>query len=332
MELFSTEVTSIVSRYIMEYLQQYRSDPAANWKQKDTAIYLLTSIASKGATAQHGVTTTNTLVDVVQFFSDHVYADLQASEDESPSPILQVDAIKYLHTFRNQLTKEQLLSVLPLLVKHLESSQYVTCSYASITIERVLALKRDNKLLFTPEDVQSFAESILMALFRNIERGNTPEKLAENDYLMKCVMRMLATSRTSIAPAYGPILDHLSGILTEIAKNPSNPRFSQYLFESISALIRFTVAAQPDSLKAFESRLFDPFTSILQNDVAGKLITQTTYWISIWIMIDCRPCRVQALRLPDSVSDARASHRWASRRVHLPPSPDPHASPVGAAR
>lgn len=268
MEFFAAEVTSIVSRYIMQYLEQYRADPAANWKQKDTAIYLLTSIASKSSTAQHGVTSTNELVDVVQFFSDNVFADLQSSADDSPSPILQVDAIKYLHTFRNQLTKEQLLSVLPLLVQHLESSQYVTCSYASITIERILALKRDGKLLFTPQDVQPFAENILMALFRNIERGTTPEKLAENDYLMKCMMRMLATVREAIAPAHAAVLGHLANILSEISKNPSNPRFSQYLFESISALIRFTVAAQPDSLGAFEAALFPPFTMILSQDVA----------------------------------------------------------------
>lgn len=268
MELFSAQVTSIVSRYIQQYLEQYRSNPAANWKQKDTAIYLLTSIASKSSTAQQGVTSTNELVDVVQFFSDNVFADLQTNSDDSPSPILQVDAIKYLHTFRNQLTKEQLLSVLPLLVQHLESSHYVTCSYASITIEKVLALKRESKLLFTPEDVQPFAESILMALFRNIERGTTPEKLAENDYLMKCMMRMLATVREAVAPVHAVLLDHLAGILSEISKNPSNPRFSQYLFESISALIRFTVAAQPASLSGFESKLFPPFTWILQNDVS----------------------------------------------------------------
>lgn len=268
MEFFAKEVTEIVGRYIGEYLKQYRADPHANWKQKDTAIYLLTSIASKSSTSQHGVTSTNELVNVVEFFSDNVLADLQSSADDSPSPILQVDAIKYLYTFRNQLTKDQLLSVLPLLVQHLESSQYVTCSYASITIERVLSLKRDGRLLFTPQDVQPFAENILMALFRNIERGSTPEKLAENDYLMKCMMRMLATVREAIAPAHAVILSHLANILTEISKNPSNPRFSQFLFESISALIRFTVAAQPDSLAAFEAQLFPPFTMILSQDVA----------------------------------------------------------------
>ncbi len=115
--------------------------------------------------------------------------------------------------------------------------------------------------------MQPFAENILMALFRNIERGTTPEKLAENDYLMKCMMRMLATVREAIAPAHAAILGHLANILTEISKNPSNPRFSQFLFESISALIRFTVAAQPDSLAAFEAQLFPPFTVILSQDV-----------------------------------------------------------------
>ncbi|PWN49609.1 Cse1-domain-containing protein [Violaceomyces palustris] len=268
MEQFSDEVTSIVSRYIGQYLQGFAADPASNWKQKDTAIYLLTSIATKSSTSQHGVSSTNTLVDVVQFFSDHVFQDLQQSESECASPILQVDAIKYLHTFRNQLTKEQLLSVLPLLVKHLESSQYVTCSYASITIERVLAIARDGRLLFSSSDVQPFSESILMALFRNIERGSTPEKLAENDYLMKCVMRMITTSRAALAPAYGAILGHLTAILAEVSKNPSNPRFNQYLFESISALVRFVVPAQPGDLSSFEDALFGPFTSILQSDVA----------------------------------------------------------------
>jgi exportin-2 (importin alpha re-exporter) len=43
----------------------------------------------------------NNLVDVVQFFSDHVFEDLQA-DASTVHPILQVDAIKYLHTFRQQ--------------------------------------------------------------------------------------------------------------------------------------------------------------------------------------------------------------------------------------
>ncbi|CEH16542.1 Nuclear export receptor CSE1/CAS (importin beta superfamily) [Ceraceosorus bombacis] len=271
LEVFPQQITAIILRYINQYLQEYAAAPQEKWRGKDTAVYLLSSIASTGGTSQ-GASSMNALVNVVQWFSDNVFGDLQADSD-SVHPILQVDAIKYLHTFRQQLTKEQLLSVLPLLVRHLESQNYVTCSYAAITIERVLFLKQQSgpetgKLLFSSEDVQPFAESILMALYRNILGATTPEKMAENDYLMKCVMRVILTCRERLAPFYQPILESLNSILTEISKNPSNPKFSQYTFESIAALIRYVAAADPNSIATFESTLSRPFSTILQGDVA----------------------------------------------------------------
>ena len=52
MEHFDTEVTEIIKGFIATFLQDYASDPKTKWKSKDTAIYLLTSIASRGST-QH---------------------------------------------------------------------------------------------------------------------------------------------------------------------------------------------------------------------------------------------------------------------------------------
>lgn len=52
MENFQEQVTGIISRYIGYYLQEYNANREENWKQKDTAIYLLTSIASRGSTTQ----------------------------------------------------------------------------------------------------------------------------------------------------------------------------------------------------------------------------------------------------------------------------------------
>ena len=110
LEQFSTQITAIASRYIHEYLAAFDKDPSGQWRLKDAAIYLLTSIAAQGATTQHGVTSTNTLVDVVQFFSQHVLQDLQPDNATARArPILQVDAVKYMYKLRNQLTKEQLL-------------------------------------------------------------------------------------------------------------------------------------------------------------------------------------------------------------------------------
>jgi len=64
MEHFERDVTEIIKGYISTFLQvshrngvttdlqEYQSDPAGKWKSKDTAIYLLTSIASRGSTQQ----------------------------------------------------------------------------------------------------------------------------------------------------------------------------------------------------------------------------------------------------------------------------------------
>lgn len=269
LEQFSTQITAIASRYIHEYLAAFDKDPSGQWRLKDAAIYLLTSIAAQGATTQHGVTSTNTLVDVVQFFSQHVLQDLQPDNATARArPILQVDAVKYLYTFRNQLTKEQLLSVLPLLVHHLSSGNYVTCTYAAITIERVLFLKQDSHFLFSASDVQEPAEGILRAVFEAIERGDTPAQVAENDHLMKCVMRVLLTVRQAATPYSGMVLEHLLGILAQISRNPSNPRFTQFTFEALAALIRYTAAGDAARLAKMQETLFAPFTQILQADVA----------------------------------------------------------------
>jgi exportin-2 (importin alpha re-exporter) len=49
---FEADVTNIIKNYITSFLQDYSSNPADKWKSKDTAIYLLTSIASRGSTQQ----------------------------------------------------------------------------------------------------------------------------------------------------------------------------------------------------------------------------------------------------------------------------------------
>jgi exportin-2 (importin alpha re-exporter) len=115
------ETTEIVGSWISNGLQSYSANPKQNWKAKDSAIYLLGAIATKGSTTlvshytcnfdlstrnhicQHGVTSTNALINVVDFFSSHIFHDLQAPSN-SVHPMLQVDAIKFLYTFRNQVS------------------------------------------------------------------------------------------------------------------------------------------------------------------------------------------------------------------------------------
>jgi hypothetical protein len=52
------------------------------------------------------------------------------------------------------------------------------------------------------------------------------------------VMRVIVTAKGSLVPTFERTLGRLVGILGVISKNPSNPHFDQYIFESLSGLMR----------------------------------------------------------------------------------------------
>ncbi|KAI8459413.1 Cse1-domain-containing protein [Phakopsora pachyrhizi] len=267
MEHFESQITTIITKYANNYLAQYAASPAANWRLKDAAVSLLTSVGSLRSTSAGGVTSTNTLANVVTFFSDHVVQDIASEPSSKPSPIIVADAIKFLRTFRNQLNRDQLISVVPLLVPHLNSDLVVIHTYAASTIERILFIKRENRNLFLPEDVKDISLPILSALFTQILRGETPQQIAQNSTLMKCVMRVIVTTKHNLQAHFQTVLSQLLTIINEISKNPSNPQFNHYTFESVSALIRFTISADPTNLPKLEQALFPAFSHILTQDI-----------------------------------------------------------------
>jgi exportin-2 (importin alpha re-exporter) len=58
-------------------------------------------------------------------------------------------------------------------------------------------------------------------------------------------MRVIVTARQTLTPGYERTLQRLVSILGIISKNPSNPNFDQFIFESISALMRCVLAGTP---------------------------------------------------------------------------------------
>lgn len=261
-EKFEAPVTTVVSKYINHYLSQDKSD----WKAKDTAIYLFLSIAAKGAvTAAQGVKTVNPLVNVVQFFEQHIAQDLVS---ESVEPIAKVDAIKYLYTFRSQLSQEQWKQALGPLIQNLNSQNYVVYTYAAIAVERVLFLTDDAGVsMFPRAEVEPFASDLLGHLFKLIEKETSAPKLQENEFLMRCVMRILIVIKDGAAAVLDTVLTHLMQITDIMKANPSNPRFYYYHFEAIGALVRYCAAG---NAALFNEKLWGPFHQILVEDVTGE--------------------------------------------------------------
>jgi exportin-2 (importin alpha re-exporter) len=257
-------VTTTAQKYITIFLQEYAKDPQGNWKHKDTAVYLFSAIAALGTvTAAKGVVSVNPHVDVLSFFQNNIASDLQSQDAHV---ILKVDSVKFLYNFRNQLSPELWRAAFPLLVNHLANSNYVVHTYAAIAVERALYLTDDaTKTSVIPKDqVLGSSKELLTHLFQLITKNSAPEKIQENEFLMKCVMRVLIFIRDGVLPIDELVLGFFVSVLKIIRHNPSNPRFQYFLFEALGALIRF---AAPTHSQLFEDKLADPFQAILENNV-----------------------------------------------------------------
>lgn len=162
--------------------------------------------------------------------------------------------------------------MLPSLVRHLSSENYVCYTYAAISIERILFIRQGNQPMCVIYGLSfsvaaqpvmqvldgrcqgNCASDARCALFQGREgayprkgRGerlpdevsvNCPSPRADADKHSTGAMRVIVTARSGLADGYQRLLQRLVAILGVISKNPSNPNFDQYIFESISALLR----------------------------------------------------------------------------------------------
>uniref|UniRef100_A0AAR2IME0 Exportin-2 n=1 Tax=Pygocentrus nattereri TaxID=42514 RepID=A0AAR2IME0_PYGNA len=260
---FEGPVTAIFSGYVNSMLTEYAKNPAVNWKHKDAAIYLVTSLASKAQTQKHGITQANELVNLSEFFVNHILTDLR-SPNVNEFPVLKADAIKYVMTFRSQLPKEQLLETVPLLVAHLRAESTVQHTYAAHALERLFTMRGpSNSTLLSATEIAPFTEQLLNNLFNAMAIPGS----SENEYIMKAIMRSFSLLQETIVPYVPTLIGQLTQKLLLVSKNPSKPHFNHYLFESLCLSIRITCKANPVSVGSFEEALFPVFTEILQSDV-----------------------------------------------------------------
>ncbi len=75
---FPGETTQLFSGYVGSLLTEAGGDPAGKWQAKDAAVYLVTALAAKTKTSSAGATTTNELVNLAEFYTNHVAPELKA--------------------------------------------------------------------------------------------------------------------------------------------------------------------------------------------------------------------------------------------------------------
>ena len=100
--IYKQQVTEIVSAQIQHLLTSFAANPITNWKDKDCAIYLVVSLATKKA---RGSLVSTDLVDVQRFFASVIVPELKG-QDVNGFPMLKVGALKFFTMFRNQISKD----------------------------------------------------------------------------------------------------------------------------------------------------------------------------------------------------------------------------------
>ena len=161
---YQPQVTQLLSAYVAAELAQYAANPDANWKSKDTAIFLVVALAVVQKTAAAGATKTNELVNLPDFFQGQVLPELQAA-DVNARPVIKADCLKFLITFRSQLPSAACRELLPRLVALVGAEANVVHSYAAVAVERMLVLRDAGAPRFSGADVAGFAEPLLGSLF-----------------------------------------------------------------------------------------------------------------------------------------------------------------------
>lgn len=93
---FEQKIFAIFGEYIYVLLKKYNEQPAVNWRSKDTVIFLVTSMAARGATQKHGVTQSSDLVPIPKFCQDEILPELKRPNSESSSNIFTVFVLSHI--------------------------------------------------------------------------------------------------------------------------------------------------------------------------------------------------------------------------------------------
>ncbi|XXG84596.1 hypothetical protein AAC387_Pa10g2084 [Persea americana] len=255
---YRDRVKEMVSMKIQNLLASYGASPAGNWKEKDCAIYLVVSLAIKTA---GGSMVTTDLVEVERFFATVIVPELKA-QDVNGFPMLKADALKFFTTFRNHILKPFVVTMMPDVIRFLQSESNVVHSYAANCIEKLLLVKDEGCARYTSLDINPLVPLLLPNLFNALKFPESQENL----YVMKCIMRVLGVVVAGGEIA-GACITNLTAVLSEVCKNPKNPFFNHYLFEVVAALVRRSCEKDPSLISVYEASLFPVLQTILVNDV-----------------------------------------------------------------
>eukprot|EP00392_Amoebophrya_sp_AT5.2_P003673 g3678.t1 len=312
-------VTAILMQHVRQLLAKSAEsqNTRQGFLAKESCIYLVMAMAVKGGTKQAGCTVVNPQVPFQQYFEQEVRPVLQAAfipqtnsaAEEQDFPPLRAAGLKYLTTFRSLLTTEAVSSVLADIARHVSHPSAVVHTYAAHALEKLLTVRDLTQILaqhqqqqqptnilgqqaamiltgangqlpplkFNAQQLQPLLTSVLEPMITTL---TNKQGIEQNEYLMRCIVRVFMFLRTLAAELAVPMLGKCVELMEQIACNPKHPQFAHFLFEGVAVVIKVAqssevVASEVEGagsrrnskLQAVEDKLLNVCGVILQGEV-----------------------------------------------------------------
>lgn len=266
---------------LLEGTKQLFAAAATDWRAKDTAIYIASSLVLDGkrADAQRGAVqqSLGTIIPFETLVHGTILPELVGPVSAVSPLLIKADCLRFVATFRAQLDHAVYPPLLHTLIQWLPNENRVVSSYAAHALSKFIQMEMSPQgglcsphstsssssvstpqRVVTPEMLQPHAAAMLGGLCNKIQEAE-----ATNAYAAHCLLHVLQLMPTVASPFLMDIAYSINNTLTIAIKNPSNPRFSHYVFDSLSKCVKLLEG----NTRAVEEMLLPNFTYILVNDV-----------------------------------------------------------------
>ena len=266
----------IIAPKIVQLLSEYNSDKAKNWNKKLLAINLLFASCIKTFAQRFGVTELNpqNIYNDIDGLINEIF--IKEFQDYNSPIIIQVFSLKFLSTFRLQISDQNKLGqIILLLIDILNKCTTVTQNACLLCLDLIINMKdlqtRKSRTIEIINNDNIF-NNLISSLLNFISKNT-------NIFAMRCFFQTLKLTQDqklqSLAQSINTSMD---AILKLIIQNSQSDEFNYYFFETCALimkkfLIKNTTNNSTDLslVKNFQNALQNDLNLVLQNNVTDLL-------------------------------------------------------------
>eukprot|EP00915_Cephaloidophora_sp_WS-2016_P008658 GHVH01012075.1.p1 GENE.GHVH01012075.1~~GHVH01012075.1.p1 ORF type:complete len:1000 (-),score=159.25 GHVH01012075.1:317-3316(-) len=273
-QTYEEPVLAVLNLSIFSMLELAQPGMADRDLYLEAAVNLVMAVAIKVSQRERGVILTSSLVNITSFQSEHIYPIL--TDQKANGPLALVSALKFLYTFRNQMSNTVLVDAVKLVSSLLATSEdcaprsCIIKTYASICLEKLLNARNMTKTEFAvtfsgayrldpnnpdmkQSSVKEYAGSVLKYLLPVITENK--EAIVDNEHYAKLLEVLVLFIGLDIDSATLVLtVDSAMAVIQRVSMRPINSTFNHHMFEVLAAAIDLAGRLNIDILVSIEEK------------------------------------------------------------------------------